>query len=91
MLFAWIGFLKPDVEMIPQDVQQQTNDFLQQPFIPLHSVGQLCDENGRRAAMIMIFDAEDRAAAGAFVAGSPYLKAGLYERHDLYDYLSEIG
>ena len=65
MLFAWMGFLKPGDETIPQDVNQQTNDFLQQPFLPIHSVGPLCDENGRRTAMLMIFEANDRAAAEA--------------------------
>jgi uncharacterized protein YciI len=91
MLFAWMGFIKPGSETIPQDVNEQTNDFLQQPFLPIHSVGPLCDENGRRAAMLMIFEANDRAAAEALVANSPYLKAGLYAEHHLYEYRNEVG
>ena len=90
MLFAWIGFIKPGSEMIPQEVQQQTNDFLQQPYIPIHSVGPLCDEN-RRAGMLMIFEAESRAAAEALVENSPYLRAGLYGEHHLYEYRNEAG
>jgi len=91
MLFAWMGFLKPGDEAIPQDVNQQTNDFLQQPFLPIHSVGPLCDENGRRTAMLMIFEANDRAAAEALVENSPYRRAGLYERHHLFEYRDEVG
>jgi hypothetical protein len=91
MLFAWMGFLKPGDETIPQDINQQSNDFLQQPFLPIHSVGPLCDENGHRAAMLMIFEADDRAAAEALVENSPYEKAGLYERHHLFEYRDEIG
>jgi len=91
MLFAWMGFLKPGDETIPQDVNQQTNDFLQQPFLPIHSVGPLCDENGRRTAMLMIFEANDRAAAEALVENSPYRRAGLYERHHLFEYRDEVG
>lgn len=91
MLFAWMGFLKPDAGPVPQSVQQQTNDFLQQPFIPIRSVGQLRDETGRRAGMMMIFEVEDRAAAEALVASSPYLNAGLYETHHLYEYADEVG
>ena len=91
MLFAWIGFIKPGAEMIPQDVQQQTNDFLQQPYIPISSVGPLCDEDGRRAAMLMIFEADNRAAAEALVENSPYLKAGIYGSHHLFEYRNEVG
>lgn len=91
MLFAWIGFLKVGSEAVPQDVQQQTNDFLQQPFIPIRAVGPLLDQNGRRAAMMMIFEATDRTTAEALVATSPYMRAGLYERFDLYEFRDEIG
>ena len=91
MLFAWIGFIKDVAETIPQEVQHQTNDFLQQPFIPIRAVGPLCDASGRRAAMLMIFEAEDRARAEALVANSPYREAGLYERYELYEFRDEIG
>ena len=91
MLFAWMGFIKPGDEVIPQDVNQATNDFLQQPYLTIHSVGPLCDESGRRAAMLMIFQANDRSAAEALVENSPYLKAGLYAEHHLYEYRNEVG
>ena len=91
MLFTWMGFLRTDAGPVPQDVQQQTNDFLQQPYITIHSVGPLLDENGRRAGMMMVFEVEDRAAAEALVAGSPYLTAGLYEDHRLYEFMNEVG
>jgi uncharacterized protein YciI len=91
MLFAWIGFIKSGAGMIPQEVQRQTTDFLQQPYIPITSAGALCDENGRRAAMLMVFEADNRAAAEALVENSPYRKAGLYERHELYEYRNEVG
>jgi len=91
MLFAWMGFLKAGAGPVPQSVQEQTNDFLQQPYINIRSVGQLRDEQGNRAAMMMIFEVEDRAAAEALVENSPYLKAGLYEDHHLFEYLDEVG
>ena len=34
----------------------------------------------------MIFERDDREAAESFVAESPYLRAGLYEDHRLYEY-----
>ena len=91
MLFAWMGFLKPDADMIPQSVQLETNDFLSQPYIDIRYVGQLRDAKGYRAGMMMIFDIADRAAAEAFVKGSPYLDAGLYEDHRLFEYVTEVG
>jgi uncharacterized protein YciI len=90
MLFAWIGFLKPGAEP-DQDVQQEVSAFLEQPYVPISSAGALRDANGKRAAMMMLFEADDRAAAEALVADSPYLRAGLYERHDLFEYQNEVG
>ena len=91
MLFAWIGFLKPGTDHVPQSVQLETNDFLQQPYVSIRSVGQLRDEHGKRAGMMMIFEVDDRPAAEALVESSPYLKAGLYEEHHLFEYLTEVG
>jgi uncharacterized protein len=90
MLFAWMGFLKDGAEPIPPEVNQLTSDFLQQPYVPIHFAGPLCDERGR-AGMMMVFEADDRAAAEALVETSPFLKAGLYERHQLYEYRNEAG
>lgn len=91
MLFAWIGFIREGAETIPQDVNQQTNEFLQQPYLSISHVGPLCDENGRRAAMLMIFEADNRDAAEALVENSPYRRAGIYEHHHLYEYRNEVG
>ena len=91
MLFAWMGFIRPGDETIPQEVNQQANDFLQQPYVPIHSVGPLCDENGRRSGMLMIFEADDRAAAEALVENSPYRRAGLYSEYHLFEYRNETG
>jgi hypothetical protein len=91
MLFAWMGFLDPNAGPVPQSVQQQTTDFLGQPYIDISYVGPLLDAEGKRAGMMMVFDVPDRAAAEAFVETSPYLNAGLYEDHRLYEYRSEVG
>jgi uncharacterized protein YciI len=91
MLFAWLGRLRDDVETIPQDVQQQTNEFLQQPYLPIQMVGPLCNDHGGRAGMLMIFEADNRSSAEALVANSPFLRAGLYEEHELFEYRNEVG
>jgi len=90
MQFVWIGFLKPGTDADPS-VLHQTTDFLQQPFVRIASAGALRDEQGGRAGMMMIFDADDRATAEGLVKSSPFLKAGLYEQYHLLEYLDEVG
>ena len=90
MQFVWLGFLG-STDPVPQSVQPQVSDFLAQPFIPISSAGVLRDEQGNRAAMLMIFEATDRAAAEALVENSPFLRAGLYREHHLLEFADEIG
>lgn len=90
MQFAWIGFLKNGADA-DQDVLHQATDFLEQPFIRIQSAGSLRDGDGRRSGMMMIFDADDRPTAEALVAASPFLKAGLYAQHHLFEYRDEVG
>ena len=91
MLFVWMGFLRADEGAVSQDVQLQVTEFLQQPYIKILSVGPLIDKSGRRAGMMMVFEVEGRSNAEALVAGSPYLNAGLYETHHLFEYRDEVG
>ena len=91
MLYAWIGFLKPEIESIPASVQEGATDFLSQPLIKIRAAGQLRDASGKCAGMMMIFEHDSRAAAEAFVVDSPYLKAGLYKDHGLYEFANEVG
>jgi uncharacterized protein YciI len=90
MLFVWLGFLKEDSEP-DQQVQMDATGFLEQPLIKIRAAGALRDETGKRAGMMMVFEAGDRSAAEALVADSPFLRAGLYEEHHLFEYQDEIG
>ena len=49
MLFAWLGFDRTWRRDDPAGSQQQTSEFLQQPYLPIHIAGPLCDDDGRRA------------------------------------------
>ena len=91
MLYAWIGFLQPGIESIPPALQEKVTDFLAQPLIRIRLAGPLRDELGERAGMMMIFEHDSLASAKAFVDGSPYLAAGLYEDHRLYEFANEVG
>jgi uncharacterized protein YciI len=72
-------------------VQREATDFLSQPLIKIHLFGPLRDASGARAGMLMIFEHDSREAAESFVAGSPFLEAGLYENHGLYEFANEAG
>jgi len=89
MLYAWMGFLKPDAGQIPQEVQQQTSEFLSQSFIRF--AGPLRDGSGNRVGAMVIFEVDDHGQAETFVKESPYLQAGLYRDHGLYEYANEVG
>ena len=90
MMFVSLGFLKERAEP-DQQVQRETSEFLQQPYMAIRAAGPLRDGDGRRAAMMMVFEADSRAAAEALAAQSPFLRAGLYERHEIFEYQNEVG
>jgi hypothetical protein len=39
MLYAWIGFLKPEANSIPASLQESATDFLRQPLIHIRAAG----------------------------------------------------
>jgi hypothetical protein len=89
MQFVWMGFLKSG-EIDPA-LQQQIGQFLEQPYIPIESAGALRDPSGERAGYLVIFEAENRAAAEALVRNSPVRQAGLYSEYHLFEYQNVIG
>jgi uncharacterized protein YciI len=91
MLYAWIGFLRAEADPISPELQQLATDFLSQPTIKINLFGPLCEESGHRGGMLMIFEHDDFESARAFVTDSPFLTAGLYEDHRLYEYRNEAG
>jgi uncharacterized protein YciI len=90
MLFAWIGLLKPN-ETIDQSLQQQISGFLEQPYLRIQSAGALRGQDGDRAGYLVIFEAEDRAAAEALAGASPVRDAGLYDEYHLFEFQNEVG
>ena len=43
------------------------------------------------SGMMMLFEADNRAAAQALVDNSPYKRAGIYEHYHLFEYRDEVG
>ena len=90
MLFVWMGFLKSNDPIDPM-IQQQISGFLEQPYLSIGTAGVLRDEAGGRSGYLVIFEAEDRAAAEALVAESPVRQAGLYREYHLFAFQTEVG
>jgi uncharacterized protein YciI len=90
MIFVWMGLIK-EGEEVDQPLQQQISGFLEQPYLAIESAGALRDEAGGRAGYLVLFEAENRAAAEALVAESPVRRAGLYSEYHLFEYQREVG
>lgn len=90
MLFALIGFLKPEAEERLPDADA-INEHLAQPFRRTHLAGYLRREGGRRAGVMMLVEAESFAKAEALLRQSPFIKANLYERVEVMEYALEVG
>jgi uncharacterized protein YciI len=90
MQFVWIGFLN-SAEPIDPSVQAQITGFLAQPYIAISAAGVLRNEAGEGSGYLMLFEAEDRAAAEALVETSPVRDAGLYREFHLFQYQNEVG
>ena len=90
MVFVWLGFLNEGTEPDQQVLIEMTS-FLQQPYITITAAGALRDREGKRAGMMMLFEADNLEAAQALVANSPFQRAGLYREHHLFEYQNEVG
>ena len=90
MLFVWMGFLENGQKIDPS-LQEKISGFLQQPYLPIQSAGVLRGETGERAGYLVVFEAEDRAAAEALVGTSPVREAGLYTDYRLFEFQNEVG
>jgi len=91
MLFALIGFLKPDIAEDRLPDAERINEHLAQPFRRTHLAGFLRHEGGRRAGLMMLIEANSFAEAEGFLHQSPFFKADLYERVEVAEYALEVG
>lgn len=91
MLFLVAGYFKPEVDSSPAELQADFNEHLAQTNLRIRSAGALIDRDGRRTGFMGIVDAETFERAETFLNGSPYAKAGLYDRIEVSQYASEVG
>ena len=91
MLFAVIGFFKPDVDTAPAKLQADFNEHLAQPTLRIALAGYLKSREGARTALMGLIEAESFDRAEAFLHASPYFEAGLYDRIEVLHFDVEVG
>ena len=47
--------------------------------------GPLLGEDGQPVGSVILFEADDLAAARAFAAGDPYVVNGVFQRHEVFE------
>jgi uncharacterized protein YciI len=92
MLFMIYARFKSDAEEERVRIHEQFNEHMAQRITHLRFGGPVFDDpQAPRAGVLFILEAEDRAHADAFLAASPYVKAGLYSEVQLLELRPEIG
>jgi hypothetical protein len=82
MLFVITAFDKPDSLELRMATRPAHVEYLQKTGV-LKLGGPFIDEKGEMIGSLLIIEVPDLAAAAAWQAGDPYVKAGLFARSDL--------
>ncbi|MCW3797607.1 YciI family protein [Sphingomonas sp. BN140010] len=91
MLFAIMGFYKPEAELHLADLQDEVNEFVGQPLKQIRVAGPLFDEHDRRMGNLMLVDAADFDEAKRLLGISPFYQHDLYERTIVTEFRIEVG
>jgi uncharacterized protein YciI len=90
LLYSVYATFKPDSEARRLELHEQYNDHLMQRFIQIRLGGPLF-EDGRRAGVLLLIEADDIEKVRHFVQLSPYEEAGLYESVEIRRLDVEVG
>lgn len=83
MLFASIGIDKPDCAKLRSAKVSEHLEYLRTTEA-VKLAGPFLNDKGGMIGSLLILEAENRAAAEAWVAQEPFAKAGLFARTELY-------
>jgi uncharacterized protein YciI len=91
MLFAVMGFFKPDVDTSPAELQADLNEHLAQPALRIALAGYLRNRAGQRTGLMGLIEAQSFDRAEAYLHASPYFQAGLYGQVEVLEFDGEVG
>ncbi|MBS7537342.1 YciI family protein [Ancylobacter lacus] len=83
MQFVLTAHDRPDGLALRLDTRPAHLDYLRSIAGSLVFAGPMLDEAGKPCGSVIVYEAEDRAAAEKLVADDPYSHAGLFERIEL--------
>jgi uncharacterized protein YciI len=90
-LFAMVGVDKSNALQVRMGARENHIAYIQARMQMIKLAGPFLDANGDMAGSMIIFEAEDLAAAKAFSANDPYTLAGLWESAEVRPYKVTIG
>ena len=91
MFFAITGHFSAAARPDAAQYQADLNEHLGQPLIHVRLAGPLRDPAGKETGFLVVLEAHDFTAAAAYLDGSPYFRAGLYDRVDIAHFAIEVG
>jgi uncharacterized protein YciI len=91
MIFAITGHFSADANPRAPAFATDLNEHLGQQLLHIRLAGPLWDRDGKETGFMVCLEANDFDAATAYLHGSPFFKAGLYERVEVAHYAIEVG
>ena len=91
MLFVITALDRPGALDLRLQVRPAHLDYLKSKAAQIKAGGPLLDENDQPMGSLLIIEADDRAAAEAFVAGDPYRRERLFERVEIRPWRAALG
>jgi len=91
MHFMIAAFLKPGAEEQLIKYHDEFNEHLGAGAEDVRIAGAMRGPDGRRVGYLAIVSGEDIAIAHSWLQESPFYKAGLYDRVDVFEYAIEVG
>jgi hypothetical protein len=89
MHYALHALDRPDAGDLRARTRPDHLDYLS--GLPIVFGGPLLDDEGAMCGSLIVFEADDRAAAEVFAAGDPYARAGLFERVTITGFQHVLG
>jgi len=92
VLYSIITRFKPNVEAERDALHEAFSDHLRQPMLHIRLAGAIRHaDTHERSGVLILMEADTRAAVDHFLEMSPYNKAGLYERTYIDEVVIEAG
>lgn len=91
MFFLLTGRFKADAEPRASQYMNELNEHLGQIMTHVRLAGELRDRDEHETGFMVLLEAKDFDAAASYLSGSPFVKAGLYDRVEIAHFAIAVG